>query len=232
MKNKPNVLVAGFPKSGSTFLYHILKQHPDIFIPKIKELNYFNKDNFFLANPEILNPRYFKSKNWYFSFFRTNKKVVIDFSILSALDLTSAKRVKKLLGTPKIIFIIRNKEDYFKSMKKFIISEGGNPSKNLKDYLEIESYIENYENYFSKILIVSLEKINENPKEELSKLTKFLSLEDYKFNLEVPRHETSKYKMKFINLIRRKLYISIVKLFYKFLSFTVSARIKAEGEST
>ncbi|RZD30460.1 hypothetical protein CXT76_02555 [Candidatus Parvarchaeota archaeon] len=231
MKNKPNVLVAGFPKSGSTFLYHILKQHPDIFIPKIKELNYFNKDNFFLANPEILNPRYFKSENWYYSFFRTDKKVVIDFSILSALDITSAKRAKKLLGDPKIIFIIRNKEDYFKSMRKFIISEGGNPSKNLKDYLEIESYIENYKNNFSKILIVSLEKINKNPEKELFKLTNFLSLKDYKFNLEVPRHETRNYKMKFINLVRRKLYILIVNLFYKFLSFTVSARIKAAGES-
>ena len=60
---KPNVLVAGFPRSGSTFLYHLLTQHPEIYIPKIKEINYFNKDHFFLGNPEIINPRYFKSKN-------------------------------------------------------------------------------------------------------------------------------------------------------------------------
>ena len=42
---KPTVLVAGFPRSGSTYLYHLLKQHPDIYIPQIKEINYFNKGN-------------------------------------------------------------------------------------------------------------------------------------------------------------------------------------------
>ena len=88
---KPNVLVAGFPKCGSTFLYHLLKQHPDIFIPNIKELNYFNKDHFFISDPEILNPRYFKSADWYYGFFKSNKKTIIDFSIKVRVIFPSTK---------------------------------------------------------------------------------------------------------------------------------------------
>lgn len=38
---KPTFLVIGAAKSGTTSLYHFLRQHPDIYLPDIKELNYF-----------------------------------------------------------------------------------------------------------------------------------------------------------------------------------------------
>lgn len=42
LKNKPNFLVVGAPKSGTTSLYEYLKQHPEIFVnPEIKETNFF-----------------------------------------------------------------------------------------------------------------------------------------------------------------------------------------------
>src|SRR5690606_30047138 len=37
----PNFIVAGFPKCGSTSLHYYLNEHPDIFMPKQKELHYF-----------------------------------------------------------------------------------------------------------------------------------------------------------------------------------------------
>lgn len=40
----PNFLVAGFPKCGSTSLYYYLREHPQIFLPKQKELHYFSFD--------------------------------------------------------------------------------------------------------------------------------------------------------------------------------------------
>ena len=229
MVNKPNVLVAGFPKCGSTFLYHLLKQHPDVFIPKIKEINYFNKDHFFITNPEIINPRYFKSKAWYYHFFNTNKKIKIDFSILSALDVGSAKRVKKELGDIKILFIIRNKEDFKNSVLKFGKKEGGFYG-NVEDYADFEYYINIYKQIFSKILVVSLEDLNKNPKKELDKITKFLNLKKHKFNLNVPKHETKIYKMGGLQYLKRRTYFALVRIFYKFVSLTVTARIKAQGE--
>ena len=225
----PNVLVAGFPKCGSTFLYHLLKQHPDIFIPKIKELNYFNKDNFFLSDPEILNPRYFKPFSWYLSFFRTNKKVVIDFSILSALDFGSAKRVKNRLGDIKIIFIVRDKRDYIRSVEKFVLKERGDPNV-AKKYSNFADYMGNYKRFFSSVLLVKLESINKNPEKELNRITKFLELKKWKFNTRVPKHETKEYKMSKAQLIKRSAYFYVIKTFYALLSLSVRAKLKAQGE--
>ncbi len=40
-RNLPNFIIVGSAKSGTTSFYNYLKQHPDTFIPKIKEPNYF-----------------------------------------------------------------------------------------------------------------------------------------------------------------------------------------------
>jgi len=39
----PNFLIAGVAKSGTTFIYHYLKQHPDIFISPRKECRFFSQ---------------------------------------------------------------------------------------------------------------------------------------------------------------------------------------------
>ena len=38
---KPNFLIVGAAKSGTTALAEYLRQHPDIYIPEIKEPRYF-----------------------------------------------------------------------------------------------------------------------------------------------------------------------------------------------
>src|SRR5215211_9390855 len=38
----PNFLVIGAMKAGTTSLYHYLRHHPQVFMPEIKELNFFN----------------------------------------------------------------------------------------------------------------------------------------------------------------------------------------------
>lgn len=40
---KVDFFVVGAARSGTTSLYNYLKQHPDLFLPNIKELNYFSK---------------------------------------------------------------------------------------------------------------------------------------------------------------------------------------------
>ena len=43
-KRIPDFFVLGASRSGTTYLHHALKQHPDIFMPRSKELHYFDKD--------------------------------------------------------------------------------------------------------------------------------------------------------------------------------------------
>ncbi len=40
---KPNFIIIGAQKSGTTWLWEKAKQHPDIFVPQQKELHFFNK---------------------------------------------------------------------------------------------------------------------------------------------------------------------------------------------
>ena len=39
---KPDFVVMGAARSGTTWLYHRLKRHPGIFVPPIKEIHYFD----------------------------------------------------------------------------------------------------------------------------------------------------------------------------------------------
>ncbi len=43
----PNFLVIGSQKAGTTSLYHVLKGHPQIFMPETKEINFFFKEKDF-----------------------------------------------------------------------------------------------------------------------------------------------------------------------------------------
>jgi len=43
MPNKPNFLIVGAAKSGTTSLFHYLNQHPDVFIPRRKECRFFSQ---------------------------------------------------------------------------------------------------------------------------------------------------------------------------------------------
>jgi len=43
--NKVNFFFVGFPKSGSTLFWNMLREHPEIYSSPLKELNFFNTDH-------------------------------------------------------------------------------------------------------------------------------------------------------------------------------------------
>lgn len=49
--NKPNFFILGAAKSGTTSLYHHLRQHPDVFLPSIKEPVFFSRNYQVVTNP-------------------------------------------------------------------------------------------------------------------------------------------------------------------------------------
>ena len=42
--NKPNFFIAGAAKCGTTSMFEYLRQHPDVFLPKVKEPYFFGSD--------------------------------------------------------------------------------------------------------------------------------------------------------------------------------------------
>ncbi|RMF23048.1 MAG: sulfotransferase, partial [Cyanobacteria bacterium J083] len=42
--NKPNFVIAGVQKAGTTSVYNYLSQHPEVYMSPVKETNFFERD--------------------------------------------------------------------------------------------------------------------------------------------------------------------------------------------
>src|SRR5918996_1338215 len=50
---RPDFFIVGAPKTGTTSLHQYLRQHPGIFMPAVKELNYFGSDRMLRHTPKM-----------------------------------------------------------------------------------------------------------------------------------------------------------------------------------
>lgn len=103
-KMKPNFLCVGVQKAGTTTLHDILKQHPDIYLPKLKEAHFFDW-------PE----RYKKGIQWWLGAFFGD---YCDEKIMGVItpeylyyEEVPEKIYQDLGGDIKIIIILRNPVD-------------------------------------------------------------------------------------------------------------------------
>lgn len=53
MSYLPDFFIIGAPKTGTTSLHHYLRQHPGVFMPAVKELNYFGSDRQLRNTPRL-----------------------------------------------------------------------------------------------------------------------------------------------------------------------------------
>ena len=101
-ENKPKLcIVAGLPRAGSTFLYHNLGLHPELFSPFRKETNYF------LSN-------YKRGLQWYLSLFsdaNIHHKYCLDVSPSYFIDTKTIGRIKQYSSNSKIIMVIRDLDE-------------------------------------------------------------------------------------------------------------------------
>ncbi len=63
--NAPNFFIIGAAKAGTTTLYSILIQHPDIFLPKDKEPRFFDSDNYYKRGVEAYLHNHFAGAEHY-----------------------------------------------------------------------------------------------------------------------------------------------------------------------
>jgi len=113
----PNFLIVGAPKSGTTSLYYYLKEHPEIYMSKLKEPHFFSKEckNLPFRGPkdESLGSTKYMNLTWedYQNLFKgaiTYKAVGEASADYLYYFKCSIKNIKKYLGNPKIIIILRN----------------------------------------------------------------------------------------------------------------------------
>lgn len=92
----PNFLFIGGSKSGSSWIYQVLREHPEIFLPKAKDIQYF--DRFFD-----------KGENWYLKVFQNSAgaKAVGEVAHDYFLSEQTATRIHNLLPNVRLLCCLR-----------------------------------------------------------------------------------------------------------------------------
>ncbi|MEW6028207.1 MAG: sulfotransferase family protein [Chloroflexota bacterium] len=105
---KLDFLCVGAEKSGTTWLDAMLQQHPQVCLPRQKELHYFNQYN--AEFPDLPNRNWTRPLSWYFSFFPpcdpSQKRGEICPSYL--WDEAAPLRIHELSPNAHILIILRN----------------------------------------------------------------------------------------------------------------------------
>ena len=130
--NKPNLFIVGAPKCGTTFLYHYLKKHPEIFFPKFKEPHFFGSD---LIRK---NGAYDLNLNNYLNLFNSDKKIIGEASTFYIFSKNAAKEIHAFNPDAKIIIMLRNLIDLTYSMHSQFVFSGDETIENFKESLNIE----------------------------------------------------------------------------------------------
>lgn len=125
-----DLIVGGASKAGTTALYDMLRQRPDFFLPKRKELHYFSRPFFegttngpgdaaVLAEmPDTLDT--------YFAHFADKRpgQITVDVSPSYLFHHASAAAIERELPSVKIVFILRRPEEKVFSQYTHLVGEG------------------------------------------------------------------------------------------------------------
>jgi hypothetical protein len=199
---KPDFLIVGAMKAGTTTLANLLNQSPHIFLPG-KELHYFDRD---FDKP-------FKS---YLNNFPSDQhQVVGEKTPTYSYDPEVPKRIHEVLPDVKLIWILRNPVDraysnYWHAYKKGVELETfkkaiKNDNERYKKYLE---QIERYLKYFplNQMHFLLFENLKSDEQKEINALTDFLGVPSFTIE-ELPKsNKTYLPKSIYVESIAQKIF--------------------------
>jgi len=242
--------VVGAARCGTTSLYNYLNQHPQIYLPNIKELNYFSnvesKDYSVYKKPyknEHYHTKIIKSYDIYKGLFESanDNQVKGDISPSYFWDMQTAQRIFEHNPNAKIIISLRN--PVYRAFSHYIMNFGiGHEKHNSFDealkakrkpiwgggnlYLELSSYYDpviSYYKLFKKenIHLLIFEDWTENKDETLFEIFDFLDVKNqFMVNHSVKHNEKVAYK----NI--KTLNLLRTRFIKSFLELFVSTRTK------
>ena len=108
----PDFFIVGAPKAGTTSLYRYLKQHPDVFLPDIKEPNFFSSTEL-LADNLYYNAKIITDLQEYRALYSGDGdgRVRGDASVSYLFYPQVPQRIKEMVPDARIIIMLRNPVD-------------------------------------------------------------------------------------------------------------------------
>lgn len=214
---KPNFLCVGAQKAGTTTLHDILKQHPDIYLPKLKEAHFFDR-------PE----RYIKGIRWWLeTFFEdyNNEKIMGAITPEYLYYEEVPEKIFHDLRGVKLIIILRNPVDrayshYLMSKRRSyetlpfeeaILAEperlrvGGDFERNHFSYIDRGRYavqLKRYYNLFKQeniMVLIFEDDIKRNIDETIGKIERFLDIEQLPLNTKLESNSAREPKNMVLN---------------------------------
>jgi len=198
----PNFIISGFPKCGTTSLHYYLAEHPEIFMPKQKELHFFT--NKILSRQTAGNgdklalKTHIRNFNEYSKFFSPeNKHKAVGETSPSYINYPELfNEIKNSLSSPKIIVLVRDpikraysnylhlvREDREQlSFEKAIKDEEKRKKLQFSDFWYYKFNSSYYEKVvkakevFPKVLILTQEELTLKPEETIKKTYEFLEV--------------------------------------------------------
>lgn len=193
MMRKIDFMIIGAQKAGSSSLHYYLSQHPDIFMPKLKDIQFFERDEYYNRLEDVIGAIY---------------KDVKDEKIIGGSDVNllyfyyTADRLYEYNPNIKLIAILRNPIDraysaYWaarlrggfetcKSFEEALEKENERRRGTLRErgiltYLEHGHYDEQLEYYFKvfgkeKVYVLLTEDLRNNPQETVKNLLLWLGV--------------------------------------------------------
>jgi hypothetical protein len=176
---RPDFVIVGFPRCGTTWLYEVLRLHPRIFLSVRKEINFFNR-------------AYDKGPDWYAAYFAEalGDQLAGDVSPVYAEYPEVPERIKATLPDARIILVIRDHVARLRS-SYWQLRRDGRSNDDLVDYLtrksERSAYLERqryapvleaYRRLFpsDRVLVLVYEDLQADPGATIDRTIGFLGL--------------------------------------------------------
>jgi hypothetical protein len=215
--NKPNFIIAGAQKSGSTYIWSMLRQHPDIFFPEEKEINFFNTSS--RSDFDIVEYAQLFDGAGDFQIKGEASPRYLFYSHVPKLmhELNSKLKLVFILRNPVLraeSHYLHNVRDGFESLsfEKAIEEE---EFRIRKDEFSLRAYsyvgrglyakqIKEYFNYFAKeqVLLLKFEDFMKDKEKGFEKLHSFLGVSDFDYSEKQSTKNERKYiKYRWLNNI-------------------------------
>jgi len=212
MINKKTFICIGAQKAGTSTLHDIIKQHPEISLPKYKETHFFRDDE-----------KFKKGINYYYDFYfdKLNTNIIGEIDPEYSFFDVCAERIKKSIKNVKIVFILRNPVDrayshYLMTKRRgledlsFHIALRKEKERTITHHHKIHySYvsrglylnqIERFEDVFGKqnIKIFLFEDLVFKTKRTVSDIINFIGLNPFEFDYDIKSNQASVIKSKIL----------------------------------
>ncbi len=173
----PNFLFIGPSKTGSTWLYEALLRHPEVYVPSIKDIYFFDK-------------HFDKGIDWYEGFFvgANSKKAIGELSHDYLFSKEACERIRRVIPDVKLITCIRNPYERAFSAYLYFVRNGLTQSdfitackREFPVILEHSCYAEPLRRYIytfgrEQLLILRFDELQNSPLSFITKIYRFIGV--------------------------------------------------------